>query len=59
LLASGSASTVGAIAAGVAVEETDIADIEIMLKEDLPSDVEVVLNQLLTASYRHLSAFQR
>lgn len=59
LLASGSASTVGAIAAGVAVEETDIADIEIMLKEELPSDVEEVLNQLLTASYRHLSAFQR
>ena len=59
LLTSGRASTAGAIAAGVAVEETDIADIEKMLQTVLPADVEDVLNQLLTASYRHLSAFQR
>lgn len=59
LLASGTASSAGAIAAGVAVEETDIADIERMLDNDLPVDVEAVLNQLLSASYKHLSAFNR
>ncbi|MEY3277603.1 MAG: hypothetical protein RLZZ426_89 [Actinomycetota bacterium] len=59
LLASGSASTTGAIAAGVAVEETDIADIEKMLESELPADIRVVLEQLLSASYNHLAAFTR
>jgi hypothetical protein len=43
LLASGSVDRAGAIAAGIAVEEKDIADIEVMLASELPSDVASVL----------------
>lgn len=48
-----------AIAVGVAVEETDIADILEMLEADLPSDVQTVLDNLLKGSYNHLAAFSR
>ena len=59
LLASGSVDRAGAIAAGIAVEEKDIADIEVMLASDLPSDVVSVLERLLSGSQNHLAAFQR
>jgi hypothetical protein len=59
LLASGSVDRAGAIAAGIAVEEKDIADIEVMLATDLPSDVVSVLERLLSGSQNHLAAFQR
>jgi hypothetical protein len=59
LLASGSVDRAGAIAAGIAVEEKDIADIEAMLATDLPSDVASVLERLLSGSQNHLAAFQR
>jgi hypothetical protein len=59
LLASGSVDRAGAIAAGIAVEEKDIADIEAMLGTDLPSDVASVLERLLSGSQNHLAAFQR
>jgi hypothetical protein len=59
LLASGSVDRAGAIAAGIAVEEKDIADIEVMLASDLPSDVASVLEKLLSGSQNHLAAFQR
>lgn len=59
LLASGSLSRDQAIAAGVVVEETDIADIKKMLEQDLPADVESVLSNLLKASYNHLAAFEK
>ena len=59
LLASGSVDRAGAIAAGIAVEEKDIADIEVMLATDLPSDVASVLERLLSGSQNHLAAFQR
>jgi hypothetical protein len=59
LLASGSVDRAGAIAAGIAVEEKDIADIEVMLASDLPSDVASVLERLLSGSQNHLAAFQR
>jgi hypothetical protein len=48
-----------AIAVGVAVEETDIADLLEMLEADLPSDVKTVLENLLKGSYNHLAAFSR
>ena len=57
LLASGSVDRAGAIAAGIAVEEKDIADIEVMLASDLPSDVVSVLERLLSGSQNHLAAF--
>jgi hypothetical protein len=59
LLASGSVDRAGAIAAGIAVEEKDIADLEAMLATDLPSDVASVLERLLSGSQNHLAAFQR
>ena len=59
LLASGSIDRAGAIAAGIAVEEKDIADIEVMLASDLPSDVVSVLERLLSGSQNHLAAFLR
>jgi hypothetical protein len=59
LLASGSVDRAGATAAGIAVEEKDIADIEAMLATDLPSDVVSVLERLLSGSQNHLAAFQR
>ena len=59
LLASGSVDRAGAIAAAIAVEEKDIADIEVMLASELPSDVASVLERLLSGSQNHLAAFQR
>jgi hypothetical protein len=59
LLASGSVDRSGAIAAGIAVEEKDIADLEAMLATDLPSDVALILERLLSGSQNHLTAFQR
>jgi hypothetical protein len=59
LLASGSVDRAGAIAAGIAVEEKDIADLEAMLASDLPSDVASVLERLLSGSQNHLAAFLR
>ena len=59
LLTSGSVDRAGAIAAGIAVEEKDIADIEVMLASELPSDVASVLERLLSGSQNHLAAFQR
>jgi hypothetical protein len=59
LLASGSIDREGAIAAGIAVEEKDIADIEVMLASELPSDVVSVLERLLSGSQNHLAAFLR
>ena len=59
LLVSGSVDRAGAIAAAIAVEEKDIADIEVMLASELPSDVASVLERLLSGSQNHLAAFQR
>jgi hypothetical protein len=59
LLVSGSVDRAGAMAAGIAVEEKDIADIEAMLATNLPSDVASVLERLLSGSQNHLVAFQR
>lgn len=58
LAASGTASYAGAIAAGITVEETDIADLERTIA-DSPADVQVVLDRLLAASNKHLAAFTR
>lgn len=59
LLVSGSVDRARAIAAGIAVEEKDIADIEAMLATDLPIDVVSVLQRLLNGSQNHLTAFLR
>lgn len=49
-----------AVAAGILIEETDIADLQVLLDEgDLPADVRAVAENLLAGSERHLAAFQR
>ena len=53
------ASRDGAVQAGVAVEQADIADLQEALAMDAPSDVDTILGNLLAGSQRHLAAFQR
>jgi hypothetical protein len=49
-----------AVAAGILIEETDIADLQTLLaEEELPADVTAIAESLLAGSQRHLSAFQR
>ena len=48
-----------AVQAGVAVEVTDIEDLEAALELEAPADVTAVLENLLAGSQRHLAAFQR
>jgi hypothetical protein len=52
-------SSADAIAAGVLIEKTDIADIEKMLKGFTQQDINSVLNSLLSGSKKHLAAFSR
>jgi hypothetical protein len=49
----------GAIAAGIAIETADIADLKDALELRAPADVTAVLENLLAGSERHLAAFQR
>ena len=48
-----------AVQAGITVERTDINDLREALALQAPADVDTVLGNLLTASGRHLAAFQR
>lgn len=59
LVSSGKASTSAALAAGVAIEKKDIADINTMLKATTPSDVTSALQRLFSGSKNHLAAFTR
>ncbi|MCH9741184.1 MAG: DUF2202 domain-containing protein [Epsilonproteobacteria bacterium] len=59
LIAKGSSSLVDALEVGVLVEETDIADLEEILEAEVPADLEMVYENLLKGSYKHLNAFTR
>ena len=59
LIASGKASVTAAFAAGVTIEQTDIADLQKDLKSNMPTDVRAVLETLLRGSQSHLAAFSR
>jgi hypothetical protein len=67
LIAQGSASLAEAIATGVLIEQTDIADLEVRVAgfeemaslEETAPDVFQVYSSLLAASGQHLAAFQR
>jgi hypothetical protein len=67
LIARGSASLAEAIAAGVLIEQTDIADLEVRVAgfeemtslEETAPDVFQMYSSLLAASGQHLAAFQR
>lgn len=57
LTAQGSQSLAGALKAGAAVEEIDILDLQERLAGDLPGDIRLAYQNLLSGSYNHLSAF--
>ncbi len=57
LVAKGSTSLDEALAVGILIEETDIADLEAKIVE-ATDDVKVVYENLLNGSYNHLAAFQ-
>lgn len=57
LLAQAQTSLTEAYAVGIAIEETDIADLDAALAADYPSDVDAVLTRLLTGSEKHLAAY--
>jgi len=56
LVAKGNNSLEDALEVGVAIEETDIADLEEKI-ENAPSDIARVYSRLLRGSYNHLRAF--
>lgn len=57
LLAQAQISLAEAYDVGIAVEETDIADLQAALAADYPSDVDSVLTKLLSGSEKHLAAY--
>jgi hypothetical protein len=59
LIAQGSSSLTDALEVGVAIEETDISDLETLLDEEIPADIEKVYGDLLGGSFNHLNAFNR
>jgi hypothetical protein len=59
LLARGNASLAEAFRVGVAIEVTDIVDLEMALDRADKRDIDRVYTNLLTASEKHLSAFSR
>jgi hypothetical protein len=59
IMSTATKSSADAIAAGVLIEKTDIADIEKMLKLYTQADIKSVLNSLLSGSKNHLAAFTR
>lgn len=59
LMDKGLRSSKDAYEVGVLIEQTDIADINTMLKTEKDTDVIDVLNALKNGSYNHLRAFSR
>jgi len=60
LIAMGDSSLSDAFEVGVMIEEKDIEDLSALLQDsEISSDVARVYNQLLSASYNHLDAFNR
>lgn len=60
LIARGHLSAIDALKVGVDIELLDIHDLEIALANtsDTHTDIEIVYNNLMDGSYRHLDAFQ-
>jgi len=48
-----------AVDVGLTIEDKDIADLQVLLTEDLPADVQQVVANLLAGSQRHQAAFTR
>ncbi len=59
LMTQGNQSLAEAYKVGVAIEQTDIADLKTHIAETTKTDLQRVYNSLLFASQNHLRAFQR
>lgn len=60
LIAQADTSLAEAYKVGIAIEETDIKDLEEALAEDgVPADVQIVYEQLIAGSENHLTAFTK
>lgn len=59
LIERGNTSLQDAIAVGVLIEQTDIADLRKALSQAQEQPIRTVLSNLLAGSYNHLSAFSR
>jgi hypothetical protein len=57
LTAQGSLSLADAIKVGAAIEEIDILDLQTRLSSDLPADIRLAYENLLSGSYNHLAAY--
>ncbi|MDF1567111.1 MAG: DUF2202 domain-containing protein [Spirochaetaceae bacterium] len=59
LTAQGLSSLTQAFEVGKAIEVLDIQDLDAMIAQDFPEDIEVVLKALRRGSENHLAAFER
>ena len=59
LTAQGLSSLTQAFEVGKAIEVLDIQDLDAMIDQDFPDDIEVVLKALRRGSENHLAAFER
>jgi hypothetical protein len=57
LIAQGSTSLAEALKVGMLIEQTDINDLQTRLVQTDNADIQLVYNNLMNASYNHLSAF--
>jgi hypothetical protein len=57
LIAQGSVSLAEALNVGALIEQTDIADMQARLTQTDNADIQLVYNNLMSASYNHLNAF--
>lgn len=57
LIAQGSVSVTDALKVGALVEQTDINDLQSRLAQTDNADIQLVYNNLMSASYNHLNAF--
>src|SRR5512139_1141758 len=57
LIAQGSVSLEEALKVGALIEQTDISDLQTRLAQTDNADIQLVYNNLMSASYNHLSAF--
>ena len=57
LIAQGSVSLADALKVGATIEQVDIADLQTRLAKTNNADIQLVYNNLMSASYNHLNAF--
>jgi hypothetical protein len=57
LIAQGSVSLDEALKVGILIEQTDISDLQARLAQTDNADIQLIYNNLMSASYNHLNAF--